>query len=443
MQINYRVIISLVLSVITINVKAQEADTVYKVFSVENIFDLAIKNSQQLKVSRSAVEISEQRAAVAKLQRLPTASAAVTAGYLGDILLIDKDFSNTTNVAMPHFANTFGVQASQLIFKGNAVNNSIDAATLQEQVAMLGFEKNRQNTKLLVAGHYFDLYGFYLQRDVYNQNIKLAELRLKNINANYHQGMVTRNDVIRTELQIANLKLAVVVINNNIAIVNKQLTIITGLPELTYIMPDTTLLDQIPKTAGENLNYYNEQGLLNVPDIKAAETASKIGEKNLAITKADRLPVLSAYAQNNVQRPVTSRSPALDMYSNGWQAGLSLSYNIASLYTAPKQIKLARLQVAQLKQAEVVERQTANVAINAAFIKNKQAYVQWQTQQTNISLATENYRIIEKKYLNQLALIIDMLDATNAKLDAELQYSNAKINILYTKYQLYQAAGLL
>lgn len=60
-----------------------------------------------------------------------------------------------------------------------------------------------------------------------------------------------------------------------------------------------------------------------------------------------------------------------------------------------------------------------------------------------IRLAEENYKIIEKKYLNQLALITEMLDASNSKLEAELQYVNSEINILQAYYNVLKTVGTL
>ncbi|WP_345230994.1 TolC family protein [Olivibacter ginsenosidimutans] len=416
-------------------------DTIKQVYSLEQIFDLTLKNNQSLKISSNALGIAKQQVEVTKLQRLPNASASLTGGYLGDALLIEKDFSKATKVPMPHFANTFALQASQLIFKGNTVNNAIANASLQEQIAALDLEESKLGIKLLVAGNYFDLYKLYNQREVYEQNIALAELRLRQIEKFYEKGMVTRNDVIRSELQISDLKLAVISINNNINVINKQLTIATGLPENTFILPDTTVLTQRPTVS--SLAQYQEIARKNYPAIQSADLQVEIADKNLAITKADRLPTLSAYAGNNLQRPITSSSPAVDKYSNGWQVGLTLSYNIASLYDAPRNIKLDKLRKNQAKEQAILARQDKEIKVNATYTAHQEALVRVHTLAQNMRLANENYRIIEKKYLNQLALLIDMLDASNAKLDAELQHTNAAINVLYTHYQLLTELGTI
>jgi outer membrane protein TolC len=66
-----------------------------------------------------------------------------------------------------------------------------------------------------------------------------------------------------------------------------------------------------------------------------------------------------------------------------------------------------------------------------------------ETEQKNVELATENYQIVENRYNNQLALLTDMLDASTAKLDAEVRLVNARVNIIYYYYLLKQNSGTL
>ena len=65
------------------------------------------------------------------------------------------------------------------------------------------------------------------------------------------------------------------------------------------------------------------------------------------------------------------------------------------------------------------------------------------TQQKSVELAIQNYNVTANRYRNDMALITDMLDASNAKLDAEQKLVNAQINILYYYYKLQYISGLL
>ncbi|WP_242917997.1 TolC family protein [Pontibacter liquoris] len=412
-----------------------------KVVTIQELFTMAEENSQQLQVSRTGIEIANQRREVAKTQKRPNLTASLTGNYIGNARILDTNLEEVASVEMPHFGNSFAVQASQVIFKGGAINKAVEAAELSQQVAQLTFEKNRADIKLLLVGRYADMYRLLNQRQVYQRNIDLARLRLQNIQNLYKEGMLTRNDVIRSELQITNLKMALQEVNNNLAIANQQLRQIVGLPENTFLVPDSSFIQHLPQV--QPYNAYLDQALHNFPDIKAGEVNTEIARKNLQIAKADKLPTISLQAGNSVIRPITSSSPVLDMYAQGWNAGVGINFNIASLYNARYSIGVARAQEQQQQELLTLQRQNIENEVQSAFIKHNEARERSVSFEQGVRLANENYRIVEKKYLANLALLADMLDATNAKLDAELQKANADATIIYTYYQLERLAGNL
>ena len=63
------------------------------------------------------------------------------------------------------------------------------------------------------------------------------------------------------------------------------------------------------------------------------------------------------------------------------------------------------------------------------------------TQKKSVELARQNYEVINNRYLNQMALVTDMVDASNLRLNAELQEVDARINIVYAYYRVKYAAG--
>jgi outer membrane protein len=415
-------------------------ESVQKKLTVEELFSLVIKNNPSLSVSKAGIEIAKQDVKVAENRQLPDLNFNVSALYIGDAAILDKNFSNVVTIDMPHFGNVFSVEATQLIWKGNVVRNTIQVKSLQEDLALLSYLSNEQNIKLLALGYYLDLYKLQNQAGVYRKNIALGQQRLQNINSFYNQGMVTRNDVIRGQLQISNLNLALQVIENNSQILNKQLTVALGLPEEIQIIADETVLTENSEVS--LLEAYKND-VQNHPSILATKKAVELYEVSEKITKAESMPTLAAFAGNKLQRPITSASPVLDIYSNGWNVGLSLSYDIGSLYKTSKKIQLNKYETKRARaQANEIE-QMIGVAVNAAYIKYNEAVTQNKTLETNKDLADENYRMMESKYNNQLAILLDMIDASNAKLDAELQHTNSEINIIFAYYRLLKESGKL
>ena len=411
-----------------------------KKITIAELFSLTLENNPTLSVSKANVKIAEQDVKVARNMQLPDLNISANALYIGDATILDKDFSNATKVDMPHFGNTYSLEATQLIWKGNIVRNTIQIKSLQEDLATLSYLSNEQNIKLLALGYYLDLYKLQNQASVYRENIELAEQRIRNINRFYDQGMVTRNDVIRGELQISNLNLTLQVIENNIQILNKQLTVAMGLPEETQIVADDSALSEHPEISLLKI-YQND--VKSHPSLLIAQKSVEIYETSEKITKSERMPTLAAFAGNSLQRPITTSSPVLDMYSNGWNVGLSLSYDIGSLYKTPKKIRLNKYEVERAEAQAYETEKMIGVAVNAAYIKYNETITQNKTLEKNRELADENYRIMESKYNNQLAILLDMIDASNAKLEAELQYTNSDINIIFAYYKLLKESGKL
>ena len=83
------------------------------------------------------------------------------------------------------------------------------------------------------------------------------------------------------------------------------------------------------------------------------------------------------------------------------------------------------------------------MGVKSAYVKFTEAFTIYETSLKSLELASQNYDVVNYRYLNDLALITDMLDATNSKLSAELECVNAKINILFNFYALQRVAGVL
>ena len=411
-----------------------------KNITLEEALSLAVQNHQQLKVSAKSVDISKQQTEVAKLQKLPSITASTSQFFLGNALIIDKDFSNSTKVEMPHYGSTYAVQAQQLIFKGGLVNKSIEMSELREQLAALDVEKEVQSVRFLVMSNYLDIYKLLNQTEVYKNNKNLALERLKNVQKFYKQGMITRNEVIRAELAIKNLDQGILVLENNRKILTYQLNYALGLPTETELIPIENLQNE---TEGSGKDYYQKLARESNPALKSAQKNIEVTDKNLEIINTDKMPTIAAFGGYNMQRPITSRTPALDMYTNSWQAGVSLSYNIDNLYKTKEKLKLGELQKGQASEALQLIDQNLDISVNAAYVKYQEAIQQADIFNDAKKLAEENYKITEAKYLNQLAVQAEMIDAQNQKLQAELDFANAEINVLYQYNNLLKTTGTL
>src|SRR5690606_14366052 len=406
----------LTLTVLSLFFSTANAQLTERTLTMEEVVQVALENHTQLQLSKDNIQIARQQTRIAELQKLPSINATANAFYLGDALILDKDFSKVATVNMPHFGNSYSVQASELIFKGGLVKESIELSELREQLAELDHEKDAQNIKFLVMSTYLDIQKIINQKNVYLNNRKLATQRLENVNKFYKQGMVTRNEIIRGELLLKNLEQGILVLDNSGAAINYQLAIAIGISPDVLIEPAASFAEA---TEAQELAYFQELAHQNHSVLKSAQTGISMSEKNIEIIRTDRMPTIAAFGGYSMARPVTSTLPAQDFYTNTWQTGVSISYNIDNLYKTKEKEQLGKFQLNQAKNVLVLQRQNLDVQTNAAWLKWREAVQQAKLYKESEELANENYKIIEAKYLNQLALQADMTDATNAKLEAE------------------------
>ena len=160
-----------------------------------------------------------------------------------------------------------------------------------------------------------------------------------------------------------------------------------------------------------------------------------------SIVKSDRLPKVGLQAGWSVDGPILVEVPPIDRNLSYWYVGVGVSYNISSLYKTNK--SLAKSRVATRKAIESLDAAAENVrlGVNADYVRYLEAYQELKTQEKSVELAEQNYATTSTRYSADMALITDMLDAANSKLDAEQRLVNARINIIYYYYKLLFTTG--
>ncbi len=421
------------------NVTAQ-AQNVHSL-GIDELFKLGIENSLKVKADKVNENIAVDEESTAKTGLLPDITVGMTGGYIGDPTVFKQGLTDAVHPYMPDWNQNYNVEVVQPLYRGGKIKRSIEKAALQKELAQLTTCRDIAEIKLILVGRYLDLFRLYKQQEVMTRNIEEAKQRLHDIQQMKKQGMVTGNDLIRSELQLTNYNLTLTEVENNIRISSQQLDIALGLNEDLLLQPDNNLLEQpISLTSYEE---YVQQASNQYPELRLAESGIKLARKNEEILRADYLPSLSLRAANTLARPITTTSPAQDMYLNNWNVSLVLSYKLSGLYQNKKKVSAAKhsatLQQIQREQQE----QNIRTGIKSTFIKHKEVTDRVDALTLSVKQANENYRIVYNKYKNKLAVLTDILDASGVKLEAEMQLTTAKANAIYTYYQLLRASGNL
>ncbi len=416
--------------------------------TISQLFQKVEDNSKSLRTSLSGVEAAHLGIESAKSKKLPDLNASLSFSYIGNALITDRDFSNVHGLKSPHFGNNFAFQAQQVVYAGGAINAGIKLAELGKQQAEVGVKLTRQQIRFIALGQYLDLYKIDNRIKVYEKNIELTRQLIDDIKEKQTHGMALKNDITRYELQMESLKLGLTALRNNRSILNHQLCNTLGMNQDSQmnqgnqeiqIIPDATIADKTYGKEGEA--YWQTAGTLNSPLLKQSSNAIRIAEQKEKIAKSDLLPKVAFVAADNFDGPILFELPPVDKNLNVWYVGVGVKYSLSSLFKNNKRIKQAAVETRQAKEAHAVQAEQLNNNVQAAYVQYQQTYVELETQRKSVELAQQNYDVMNARYLSQLALVTDMVDASNLKLNAELSEVDARINIVYAYYRMKYVAG--
>lgn len=408
--------------------------------TLTDIFTRIENENQTMSMLRTAREAAEEGIKSAKNARYPEINAELNVSHIGDCFLTDRNFSNYTKAPSPHFGNGFTLEAQQVVYAGGAVNAAVKMAEHEGHMSEAVISKSRQGLRLMAAGEYLDLFRTDNSIKVYKENIALTTKLIEEINARREQGLALAADVTRYELRLEMLKLDLVRLLNTREIMNYRLVNSLGLPEGTVI---SSILGDDEDMRDRSRQNWQEIAADASPEMKVSGIKANMALTRQKLVRSERLPKIAVVAYENFNGPITFEIPPIDKNLNIWYVGLGIRYNFSSLYKSGHKLKQAAIEVRQAEQAKNVTEENLRNDVQKAYADYMQSYVELETSEKSLQLADENYERIHDRYMEQLVLVTDMLDAFNMKLDAELGVSAANAEIQYRLCCLRYAAGIL
>ena len=423
--------------------------------SLQSLFDLADQQNQRIKVSEAALKAAEEGVASAKSAMLPSVEFSVQGSYTGNAFLMTRGFSTsgTTEYVVPglgpqqvqngkqptpHWGNSFTAQASQVIYAGGAIRSGIEMARLGRQLAELDVEKNRQEVRFLLTGYYLDLCKLHNQSQVIEKNIELTEKVIEQMRARRAQGTVLKNDLTRYELQLQSLLLTKTQVDDAQKIIRHQLSTTIHLPEGENFDVDAQSLEEegmaLKALTSEEL--WQQTAAENNIDIRQASLATEMSAQKIRNTRAASRPSVAVVAENNLYGPYISDLIPKNANVNVWFVGIGVKYNLSSLWKNKHDIRKARHENTQAHESVQLAREGIENGVQANYTNLLTSSVEVSTHEKQVELADQNYSVVKNRYDNDLALLTDMLDASNMKLSADMALVNARINMLYNYFKL-------
>lgn len=422
---------------IIIPVQAQQQ----QVLSLPQALIMAAEHNKVVHKSRVQRQIAKEEIREKEDMRLPDVNFHASYARITDLTeykhgLTDKMVTAT----IPEQADLTS-SARIPIYNGGQIKYSIRKARQEHEISALNVQKTVNDIQIEVVATYLGVFKLMELQKLILENIKEEEDRLKEVRAFKAHGTVTGNEVLRAELQLSDMQLRLLSNKRNIAIGLHDLQTLLELPEEQVLKLDTNSLINNTLTVMPYPDYL--QSGFQKEEMRIAGKQEEISETVHRLAKSNYYPKLSLFSSYGYNYPNYMFFPPHDNGYTLGKIGIEANFSLSNLYKNKSKMKLADKRIEEEKtNTEILKNQISDEVFKQ-YTRYQEIMDQLPVTEKAKRQATENYRIIKLKYLNQLALVTDMLDADNALLQAKYNVVSTRIDALMKHYELRYVAGQL
>lgn len=420
-----------------------QTDIEFNLLKLSKAIEIGLQNNKKLQISSIQNKLTELKEEDLKNEKLPNVNFHTGFGVRSNLRQYEDGlFSPSTKYKVPRVKYDFTLSANIPIYMGGKLNNEVDKASIETEIAQLSTRKNQRELRMQIITAYLQALHLQEQQKLISDKMREDSIVIKQTKTLKKNGLVTYNEVLRTELQLSNHKMSFTELENEIAILEHEVKTILAIPEKNEVHLDTQelftetdhigLVDEMILEANEK----NESLQIAKDDLTLKELDKKI-------TKANVLPTISAGAEYGLNYPNMMFFPPQKYLNRIGMVGVNVSIPLSNFFKNKQKMQMADENIS-IAKLQIEDKQ--NQIKHDVFASNKrleEAIEKIEIAEQAINQAKENYRIVKTKYINKLSLITELIDADNAFLEAESNLISLQINKQLKYYQLQYTLGNL
>jgi len=391
--------------------------------TLDSMLNYAMEHNYDIQQVKEQIE--EQRGLIVEITAAALPNAAVNASYS-----VDEDSLITGGVTPGTGADkhwSVKLQVNQLLYSGGQVGAALRAQKYAEEAVICSLKTTIAQVVYSVSYRFYDALLAREQIQVEQQNVNYLQEQLKTAQDRFEAKTVSKFDVLRAEVELANAQPALIRVKNNYRIAVDELYNVIGhqnseaLPydgseiagELTFSPIDYALESAI------------NQAMEYRPEMLQLETLIHAREAGVDIAKSGYFPTVSVYGNYGLEK-----NPIHEEFSEsnkGWSVGIQSSWAIFDGRATKGKLIQAR---SQLRQAELDRRQlelAIEVEVRRAVSALQEAAELASAANKVVEQAEEALRLAEVRYGAGAATQLELLQT-------RVSLTQAKTNLLSSNY---------
>jgi outer membrane protein len=330
----------------------------------------------------------------------------------------------------------FNTSVEQPLFHGGSILANYRLEKMGVDLSKSDLETVKRDIVLQVREEYYNILRAEKFLDVAKQAVKNFEAQLEVSKAFFDVGLIPKNDLLQSEVRLANGRQALVRVESDLALAKASFNILLRRDVNTpFQIVDILEFKPSPYRFEESL----DEALKQRPEIKAANIQVNQAKEAVKIARSGFFPTIDFSANYNrlsdeifLNGGLTSERRAATGLATMtfWEWGRT-AYNVGESKVRVNQAEDAKDQLVEVIILEVKQN----------YINVLQSEKNVGVAEKSIEQAEENLRLNEERYKYQVATATDVLDAVTLLAQARVNYYGALSEFNIAKARLERSMG--
>ncbi|PJB00446.1 MAG: hypothetical protein CO128_00580, partial [Ignavibacteriales bacterium CG_4_9_14_3_um_filter_30_11] len=365
---------------------------------LEQSIQLGLKNNSALHGSKMNMALYEAKLNEAKTYFLPTLNFNASYTRLSEIdpFEIITPFGKF-NIS-PTFFNQYNFKLSlqQPVFTGFKLTSSKNIAEYYSMASKEDYTKAEKDLIFNIKNAYWNLFKANQMQKVIEENINQINSHLNDIKNLFDQGMATNNDVLKVQVQLADVTLKQIDITNAVQIATVALNNLIGIPLSTEVsISEQVVNDEIEM---ESLAVLMESAYKNRADLKSMNYKVEASNEGIDLAKSDWFPQIYISGNYYYSNPNQRILPSVDKFNGTWDVSLSLSLNLWNWGATNDRKTQAEMQYKQAQDYYSTLKDAVKLDITSSYLNLKKSEQKIIVAENSVKEAEENYRVTKDKF---------------------------------------------
>ena len=399
-------------------------------FSLSECVDIALKTNPQILYSQADISEKESSLVSSKKDLYPSLFFQYGYQYAPDAyapLGVKDYYSYAFSVAQP-------------IYRASALVTGVELGELDLELSKSAMVQTKSDIVLSVHDAYYNLLKARKFEEVAEQSLEERKSHLKDAKAYYKAGLIPKNDMLQSEVQLAGAEIERIRALNLSTMALARLNTLLRRPIENEIQVEDVLKYE-PSEISYELAV--QQAKKHRPELKQSEIAIEQADKNITLTRAPYLPAVSVSANYLKQGDdiLTQEYPLGSSEVKTVRA--TLEWRFWAWGQSKDEVAVAKYNMKKAQENEADLLDNIILQVREAYLDIKEFEYNIIVTEKAIEQAEEDFRINQSRYQAQLSTSTDVLDAQTRLTRARINYFNALYNYKISLMRLAWATGTL